>query len=472
MAAVNEDLAFAGAARQAELIRSGEVSSVELTEMYLERIERIDPQLNAYRDVFAGSARREAQEADERRRAGAQAPLLGVPIAIKDTLDVAGDVTMFGTAGFDQPASEDGELVRRLREAGAVILGKTNLPELAIFGFTESKTFGATRNPWNTERTTGGSSGGAGAATAAGLCALAHGSDGAGSIRIPAACCGVFGMKPQLNRVPMASAGGHWFDLSVNGCLSRTVMDTALYLDVVTAGGSTEQPAPPPPSRPFVEATRTSPGKLRIALSTKGARAAFPPIVTDEVKAAVAETGELLRGLGHEISERDPSFGQIGQNLMNRYLGGIREDVKAVPHPERLESRTRGMARLGLIPSRAAERSRRKAATDWSRLEPLFDQVDVLVTPTIGSLPVEVGHWEGKRALRIVLGMSRRYAFTPIWNHLGNPCASVPAGWDKATGLPLAVLLVGRPNDEETLISLAAQIEHERPWADRRPDLT
>ena len=198
------ELAFAGAARQAELIRAREVSARELVQLYLDRIERLDPQLNAYRAVFAERALAEAAQADARAKAGETRPLLGVPIAIKDDCDVAGDITAFGSSAADGPAPADAELVRRLRGAGAVILGKTHVPELTVTPWTESPTFGVSRNPWDLQRTPGGSSGGSAAAVAAGLAGAAIGSDGGGSIRMPAACCGVLGLKPQNGRVPTA----------------------------------------------------------------------------------------------------------------------------------------------------------------------------------------------------------------------------------------------------------------------------
>jgi amidase len=465
------ELAFAGIARQAELLRAREVSSRELTQLYLERVERLDPQLNAYRVVLADEALAQADEADPRLAGGEEAPpLLGVPLAIKDTVDLAGQVTAFGTAAFDEPAAENAEVARRLLEAGAVFLGKTNLPELAICGFTESQTWGVTRNPWNTDLTTSGSSGGSGAAVAAGLCAGASASDGTGSIRNPAAFCGLVGLKPQRGRVPIEPAD-HWRGMSVNGSLTRTVLDTALYLDV-TSERAGAPGAPPAPERPYVESARTPPGKLRVALSVKPARAVAPPIVRDEVKEAVADTGALLRSLGHEVREEDPRYGQAGNNVTARYLGGIHDDVEGVPHPERLESRTRGMGRLGsLYPEAVIRRAVRAAESDARRINSIFDRFDVLITPPVGEPPFEVGRWEGKGALRTLLGMSRTYCFGPVWNHTGQPAMAVPAGFT-GDGLPLSVQLIGRPNDEATLISLAAQLETERPWADRRPPVS
>ncbi|HEX3173876.1 MAG TPA: amidase [Solirubrobacterales bacterium] len=468
---VDEDVVFAGAARQAEMVRSGEVSPTELVRLCLDRIGRLDPELNSFRIVLAERALLEAEQAEARVRGGDERPLLGVPIALKDEVDLAGETTTRGTDAFPDRIGNDSEMVRRLREAGAIVVGKTLLPELAICGFTESATWGVTRNPWDPQRTPGGSSGGSAAAVAAGLVPIASASDGAGSIRIPAASCGLFGLKPQRGRISLEPRLEHWNGLSVNGCVSRNVLDTALWLDVA-AGDSPEPGAPPPPERPFIEAARTPPGRLRIAHSTLAPRAVAPPAVSADARRAVSDTAELLRSLGHVAEPRDPNWGQIGNHTVPRYLRGIAEDVDGVPLPERLERRTRAMARLGrLVPAGVFESARRAEQADAARVNAIFEDFDLLMTPVMGGTALPVRRWEGRGGLSTLLGMSRFYPYCLPWNHLGNPAMSVPAGF-AADGMPLAVQVIARPGEEATLLSLAAQLETERPWADRRPPIS
>jgi amidase len=466
-----DDLAFAGAAAQAEMVRNGEVSATELVGLCLDRIQRLDPQLNSFRLVFHEQAMLEAQQAEARVRAGEERPLLGVPIAIKDEVDVAGQVNTHGTDGFTEPAKADSEMVRRLREAGAIVVGLTNLPELAICGFTESATYGVTRNPWNPQRTPGGSSGGSGTAVAAGLVPIASAGDGAGSIRIPAASCGLFGLKPSRGRVSLAPEAEGWRGLAVLGCLSRSVLDSALWLDVIS-GGSTEAEAPAPPERPFVEAAKTPPGKLRVAYSTLAPRALAPPTVSEEAKRTVSHAAELLSSLGHEVARRDPDWGSIGDTISARFLKGVAETVEEVPHPERLESRTRGFGRLGrILPEALYAKAMERRPGEIARVNAIFDSADVLVMPVMGGTALPVRRWEGKGALQTVLGMSRFYPYCVPWNHLGNPAMAVPAGFS-ADGMPLSIQVIGRRGEEATLLSLAAQIEAERPWADSRPPIS
>jgi amidase len=466
-----DDIAFAGLARQAEMVRAGDVSPTELVGQSLERIDRIDPELNAFRKVFADKAMLEAEQAEARRSAGDDRPLLGVPIAIKDEIDVAGEVNLHGTDAFEAPAKADSEVVRRLREAGAIIVGLTLLPELAICGFTESATYGVTRNPWNRQRTPGGSSGGSASAVAAGMVPIASAGDGAGSIRIPAACCGLFGLKPTRGRVSLAPKLEGWRGMVVEGCVSRSVLDSALWLDVVH-GGSKEAEAPAPPEHPFVEAVKKSPGKLKVGWSTLAPRAIAPPDVSDEVKRTTVEAAEFLATLGHDVSPRDPDWGRIGDTITARFLKGVAETVEEVPLPDRLERRTRGFGRLGsLLPESLYEKAMANRPAEIARINAIFDEVDVLVTPVMGGTALPIRRWQGRGALQTVLGMSRFYPYCVPWNHLGNPAMSIPFGLG-ADGMPLAIQIIGRPESELQLLSLAAQIEAERPWAELRPPIS
>jgi amidase len=278
-------------------------------------------------------------------------------------------------------------------------------------------------------------------------------------------------LKPSRGRVSLAPETEGWTGLAVLGCVSRTVLDTALWLDVVS-GGSSEPEAPPPPDRPFVESAKTAPGKLRVAWSTKPPRAAAPPSVSEDVKTATRETADLLATLGHEVSQRDPDWASIGNNITPRFLRGVSQTVDEVPLPERLERRTRGFGRLGRrLPDGICERAMRGVEADRRRVNAIFDHCDVLVMPVMGGAALPIRRWEGQGALRTVLGMSRFYPYCIPWNHLGNPAMAVPAGFD-GDGMPLSVQVVARPGDESTLLSLAAQLEAERPWADARPPVS
>jgi amidase len=479
------DLAFAGVVRQAELVRSGEVSPRELVELSLSRIERLNPKLNAFRTVYAEKALLEAEQAAARlKEAGrksdardeklrAERPLLGVPIAVKDAVAVAGDVLPNGTDAYEGIETEDAEFVKRIRAAGAIVVGKTNVPELCLWPFTESKTWGVTRNPWDRNRTPGGSSGGSAAAVAAGMVPAATASDGGGSIRIPAWSCGIFGLKPQRGRVPLAPYQEHWHGLSVNGWVTRSVADTGLLLDT-TAGpvaGGIEHAEPP--TRPFLESARAEPGKLRVAVSAKVPTGLFAR-VTDVAKRGMYETADLLRSLGHQVDEVNLDYGNGGaaRNIIVRYLCGAAEDAYAMPHPQRLERRTRGVARIGsLVPGSLLARARAAEAGIAERFNRIFESYDVVLTPMSSGLQAEVGKFEGMPGLLAFNGVASYVPFCASWNVIGQPAASVPAGFSDE-GLPLAVQVLGRPHDEGTILSLAAQIERERPWADKRPPIS
>ncbi|WP_276034150.1 amidase [Mycobacterium alsense] len=447
------------------MLAGGELTAPELLEIYLDRIAGLDSRLRCYRVVLSDSARYEAAVAQDRLDEGERLPLLGVPIAIKDDVDVAGEATTFGGGAHGPAATSDAEVVRRLRAAGAVIIGKTNVPELMMFPYTESLTFGATRNPWNLKRSPGGSSGGSAAAVAAGLAPLALGSDGGGSIRIPASWCGVFGIKPQRDRVPLEPHDNAWHGLSVSGPLARSVMDAALFLDATSSV--------PGPEGEFVAAAAREPGRLRIALSAKSPTP-LPVRVGKAELAALHEAGALLRDLGHEVVTRDPDYppSAILTNYLPRYLRGISDDADAQAHPERLEARTRNLARAGsLFSDRRMSALRDAEAAVSARIQSIFDDVDVVVTPGNAAGPPRIGAYQRRGAVWTLLAVAQRVPYQQVWNLTGQPAAAVPWDYD-GDGLPIAVQLVGRPYDEATLLSLSAQIETARPWAHRRPPVS
>ena len=464
------ELAYAGVTKQAELIASGEVSSRELVDLYLQRIQRLDPQLNCFRVVFYERVRIEADQADARRGAGNSRPLLGVPIAVKDEIDVAGELTTLGTNAYGEPALKDAEVVRRLREAGAVIIGKTHMPELGMFPYTESATWGFTRNPWDTERSPGGSSGGSAAAVTAGLVGAALAADGGGSIRIPAARCGLFGLKPQRARVPLAPHIDAWYGLGVNGVLTRSVLDSAYLLDAIAQGP--QDPGAPPAGESFLKAMSEPPRKLRIALSTS-----LPPSpltrLHPEHRAAVEETAELLRSLGHEVNVNEVDHGPLAPPLefVTRYLRGIHDEASSLAHPERLERRTRAMAAIGaLLPQKLVEQLRAREAQNAARYNAVFADHDVLLTPVTPAPAPALGVWEGRGWLWTSTLSAAIVPYCTPWNLTGQPAASVPAGFG-SDGLPRSVQLIAPPNQDATLVALAAQIEAERPWVQHRPAL-
>ncbi|MEA2428334.1 MAG: amidase, partial [Thermoleophilaceae bacterium] len=362
-----------------------------------------------------------------------------------------------GSNAYGEPASADAEVVRRLRAAGAVVIGKTHMSELAIFPFTETIAWGQTRNPWDRGRSAGGSSGGSGAAVAAGLIGAAYASDGGGSIRIPASTTGLFGLKPQRGRVSLGPYEEHWHGLSAAGAVTRTVLDTALWLDTV----ADDSPG-------FVAAASADPERLRVALSLK------PSSITrvdGRVRAAVQGVADALRRLGHDVSEADPDYGELAPLFLPRWLGGISDDVNALPHPERLERRTRQLARMGrFVGEKGVRRARAAEEERARRINAIFDDHDVLLTPTIPFPPDRLGRFEGRSLATTIPIIAGMVGFTQPWNVTGQPAASIPAPVPEGE-LPIGAQLVSRPGDEVTLLSLSAQLERELRWPKRRPPL-
>ncbi len=441
---------------------AGEVSALELTEASLATIEERNGPLNAISVVLADEARDEAAARDDALARGIEpGPLHGVPVVIKEELHVAGTVTTYGGRGNSTPATADSEVVRRLRKAGAVVVAKSRMPEFGMAPFTESDAHGVTRNPWETHHTPGGSSGGTAVAVSAGMVPFGMGGDGGGSIRIPSACCGLFGMKPQRGRVTTAPERHIWWGLGTIGPLTRTVRDSALVYDVIR-GNEPSDLFQCSPTGSFLAAAGRDPGRLRIGWSTKSSVPGVRPHRT-QVR-VVEETAILLAGLGHDVTKVDPDYPEATPVFTPQVLGGIREEADAVEHYSRLERRTREAYRLGSFarPNVVAWAIRESEKVS-AKANKVFEQCDVLLTPTIASRPPATGTLHHAGVLRVSYRSLPMVAYTAIWNVAGNPAANVPCGIAH-DGLPTSVQLVGRTDDEATLFSLAAQIERERPW--------
>lgn len=440
------------------LLQTGEVSSRELVAEALAQAQATQPTLNAFRIICAEEALAEAEEADRRLEAGEGAPLLGVPVAIKDDVDLTGHTTPFGCGG-GKAAVRDAEAVRRLREAGAIPIGKTHAPEVGQWHFTETPLHGATRNPWNTSHTPGGSSGGAAAAVAAGVVPAAIGSDGAGSIRIPAAWTGLIGLKPQRGRVSTWPDPEAFNGLSCYGPLTRSTADAALLLDAVHGNVPADLHRPPAPAETFSEAAAREPAQLRVALSF-----ATPFGVVNKVdpehRAAIEGFADRLAELGHEIVRLDPDYGMVGPAIVPRGMAGVDAWLRA--HGEdrsALESRTRTHARFGRALSGLPLRISRAAEPGLQRrVGRVFERCDVVLTPTTAKPPPRIGALEGKGYWATSSTASALCPFAFAWNVVGWPGISVPAGLT-STGLPIGAQLLGRENDEATLLSLTGQME-------------
>ncbi len=442
-------------------IAAGETSPSAAVERSLERIAELDPGLNAFSVVLADRARAEASAREDQAAGGDVGPLHGVPVAIKEEIDVAGCVTTFGGEANETPATEDAELVRRLRAAGAVIVGKTTMPEFGAFPYTESVSRGITRNPWDPSRTPGGSSGGTAVAVATGMVPVGIGGDGGGSIRIPSACCGLFGLKPQRGRVSTAPAPHLWWALGTAGPLSRTVMDSAVVYDVIR-GNVESDLYRAGETGSFVEAAGRAPGRLRIGWSAKPVTLGVRP---DPLHVQVLEeTARLLADLGHDVVEVDPRYPDPTVAFGPQFFAGIRTEADAVEHYDRLERRTRETYRLGSwVTPRVRDFALAQTEKVSAKANRVFDDVDVLLTPAMAHRPPKVGVLGGRGTVASVLSSLPAIAYAAIWNVAGNPAASVPCGLGP-DGLPTAVQLVGRTDDETTLLSLAAQLEEARPF--------
>ena len=450
------DLVATDATEQAEMVRSGRLTARSIIEATLLRIERLDGSINAYRVVMAESALATADRIDALPGGDrASLPLAGVPFAIKDDTDVEGEVTAWGSTAHRGVCKVDSEVVARLRGAGAVIIGKTNVPELTLWPWTASTRWGVTRNPWAMDRTPGGSSGGSAAAVCAGMAAIALGSDGGGSVRYPAGLTGLVGVKPQRGRVPIGSEhNSGWHGLVVLGPITRSVRDAALFLDVVSGdrGSWAFRDAVIAPSRP-----------LRIAISTKpppGTQVSLSDIGLEAVEIAA----EVLTGLGHKIREVEIDYGLASLwNSTARLLRGVRDDAASLSDRGDLERRTQTVARLGaVLPPRSLRRALQRESKIAASINAVFGDADVVLTPLCASPAPLVRDCPDTGALRS-LKRANTSAWLVPWNVIGQPAIAVPVGTDPH-GLPVAIQLAGRAGDEATLLALASEIEANRPF--------
>ena len=450
-------------------LAAGIVTSDELVRRSLDAIDASQSTLNAFRVVLTKEALADAAQADRKRAAGEQLPLLGIPIAVKDDVDVDGVPTRFGTGGYVPMAHQDAEVVRRLRAAGAVIVGKTNTCELGQWPFTSGPAFGHTRNPWSSEHTPGGSSGGSAAAVAAGLVAAAIGSDGAGSVRIPAAWTHLVGIKPQRGRISTWPLPEAFNGITVNGVLARTVTDAALVLDAASGNvpGDLHQP-PPVRVSDFVA---QAPGPLKIAMSTKFPYTFFRAKLHPEIRAAMETVAGQLEQLGHTVVAADPDYNLgMSWNFLSRSTSGLLDWVDRLGPHATLDKRTVANTQTGwLLSQNTLRKARVREAKSQRRIGWIFNLVDVVLAPTTAQPPPRVTDFDHRGGLSTDRAMIRACPLTWPWNLLGWPSINVPAGFTYG-GLPIGVQLMGPANSEPLLISLAAELEALNGWVMRQPD--
>jgi len=469
--ALSDDLALLDATAQAELVRKQEVQPIELVEAAIERIARLNPTLNAVVTPMYDIARRTA--------AGTlpQGPFSGVPFLLKDILAFYRGVKIsLGSKLLrDFVPDHDSELVVRLKQAGLIIVGKTNLPEFGLLPTTEPQVFGPARNPWDTGRTTGGSSGGAAAAVASGMVPMAHANDGGGSIRIPASCCGVFGLKPTRARNPLGPDFGDIFSgMVVEHAVTRSVRDSAALLDATSGPDLGDPYWAPPPKRPYAQEVHRDPGRLRIACTTETDTPA--PVHADCI-AAVEDAAKLCADLGHTVAAAKPKLDgqQVAESFTTVWTSGLAATLKMIgAQKDQVEPITWALNEIGNHYSAAdyilALQTIQKLSRAMARF---FEDYDVLLTPTLAEPPVPLGAFDSP-ADNPLQGFQRAaefIPFTPICNLTGQPAMSVPLFWNAET-LPVGAHFMGRFGDEATLFRLAAQLEKARPWADRRPPVS
>ncbi|MBJ7470019.1 MAG: amidase [Solirubrobacteraceae bacterium] len=453
-AALTEELRWLGAGATAARVRAGELTPRQTVAAALARIDAAQPSLNAFIRIRHAQALADAEVVAQRLAAGEFLPLAGVPIAVKDEVDQAGEVVTKGSYARTKTSTQDAEVLRLIQAAGAVIVGATRTPEFCLFPFTESDFGGQTRNPWDLERTPGGSSGGSAAAVAAGVVPLALGGDGGGSIRAPAAWCGLPGLMPTPGSVSTAPGGEFWTGMAVLGGFARSIADTALLYDVLLTEPQ-ELAAAVAGAPPVVRVGHSMDRAVDKPLPQGG------PIEAPWMRSADL-TATALSQLGHDVQPVRMAFGNIAPKFSVRYLVSAADDVAAADRPGAIGREARFLARLG-------RRARRflpwamNTEPERELVEASLQGFDVLLTPTMPCAPPPIGERDGARSIVTLLRASRRVSFLNTWNVLGWPGLTVPCGLD-AQGRPTAALLVARPGQERLLLQLGAQLEQARPW--------
>ncbi|AFY77256.1 MAG: amidase [Hydrococcus sp. C42_A2020_068] len=462
------DLAFTPALEQARLIRDRQISPLELVELYLDRIEQYDSRLGSYFSVAAETALAEAQAKTEQlanlKDPDALPPFFGVPTAIKDLNSVTGMPLTLGVAALkDKIGTYDDGVVVRMRTAGFIILGKTATSELGSFPYIEAPGFPPTRNPWNPDYTAGGSSGGAAAAVAAGLCPIAQGSDGGGSIRGPATCCGIVGIKPSRGRVSCAPVGDYLNGIATNGSLARTVADAAALLDVMSGYTTGDPYWLPEPEMSFLEATRQKPKQLRIAFSA--ALASFGE-AADIFQQGIEQTVGHLEAMGHILEPACPDMRDLEEPFTKIWQAG----AASVGIPlEFLSPINRwNIERSGSAGEYLQAVSQMQIIS--RRIVAFFEQFDALILPVYLHQPIRIGEWAELSPQETLDKIINWIAPCPPFNASGLPAIAIPTGFD-ANGLPAGIQIVSKPAAETTIIALAARLEEANPWLTQRPTL-
>lgn len=454
------------------LIADREVSAVDVLDAILARVDEHNPVINAVVTRAADTARAEAEQVDARIADGEDlGPLAGVPITIKDLTEVKGVRTTYGSTYFrDHVPERDAVLVERLRAAECPILGKTNAPEFGGKYDTENEIFGATLNPWDWSRSPGGSSGGAAAQVAAGMGPLAHGNDGGGSIRVPAACCGVFGLKPQHGRVPFWPRQDGWARVSHEGPITRTVRDAAALLDVMAGPDARDFDSIPAPEHSFLEACEGDVEGLRIAWSPTPGYGR----VDHEVRSICEAAAHVFDDLGCHVEEAEPDLpdpqpaflGTVLPRLATQFERDLPDDFR-----DRLDpALTNFLPFVDDMSVQDAARSEFAIYHLWDHLTSLFEQYDLFLTPTLATPAHPSGQFGPEKVNGMPVDSPLDPIFTFPFNLTGQPAASVPAGWTE-DGLPVGLQIVGRRYDEATVLRAAARLEEARPWHDRWPEL-